>query len=118
MKRRDFLIRTGLGAAAVAIGDRASALAQPSAEAAWRTFELTTRVEVLEASNRTRVWLPTPLPSAPYQQTGGDRGNVDTGDTMRRLRQQIDLILRAEHGRWIVFSLDRLHQFGYRFDTF
>ena len=51
-------------------------------------------------------------------ETGGDRGNVDTGDTMRRLRQQIDLILRAEHGRWIVFSLDRFHQFGYRFDKF
>ena len=82
MKRRDFLIRTGLGAAAVAIGDRASALAQPSAEAAWRTFELTTRVEVLEASNRTRVWLPTPLPSAPYQQTGGDTYHAAGGRTV------------------------------------
>jgi len=51
-------------------------------------------------------------------ETGGDRGNVDTGDTMRRLAQQVDAILRAEHGRWIMFSLDRLHQFGYRFDTF
>ena len=56
--------------------------------------------------------------SAIAAETGGDRGNVDTGDTMRRLGQQIDLILRAEHGRWIMFSLDRLHQFGYRFDTF
>jgi hypothetical protein len=51
-------------------------------------------------------------------ETGGDRGNVDTGGTMRRLAEQIDAILRAEHGRWIMFSLDRLHQFGYRFDTF
>jgi hypothetical protein len=50
--------------------------------------------------------------------TGGDRGDVDSGDTMRRLAQQIDAVLRAEHGRWIVFSLDRLHQFGYGFDTF
>jgi hypothetical protein len=51
-------------------------------------------------------------------ETGADRGNIDTADTMRQLAQQIDAILRAEHGRWIMFSLDRLHQFGYRFDSF
>ena len=82
MKRRDFLIRTGLGAAAVAIGDRARALVQPSAETGWRTFELTTRVEVLQASNTTRVWLPTPLPSAPYQQTAGDTYHAAGGRTV------------------------------------
>jgi transglutaminase-like putative cysteine protease len=80
MKRRDFLIRTGLGAAAIAIGDRARA--QPSAETGWRTFELTTRVEVLQASNTTRVWLPTPLPSAPYQQTAGDTYHAAGGRTV------------------------------------
>ena len=51
-------------------------------------------------------------------ETGSDRGNVDTTETMRRLAQQIDAILRGEHGRWIMFSLDRLHRFGFRFDTF
>jgi hypothetical protein len=51
-------------------------------------------------------------------ETAGDRGNVDAADTMRRLAVQIDAVLRAEHGRWIMFSLDRLHQFGFRFDTF
>jgi hypothetical protein len=49
---------------------------------------------------------------------GGDRGDVDTAETMRRLTLQFGAILRAEHGRWIMFSLDRLHQFGFRFDTF
>jgi transglutaminase-like putative cysteine protease len=82
MKRRDFLVRTGLGAAAIAIGDRAGALAQPSAETGWRTFELTTRVEVLQASSTTRVWLPTPLPSAPYQQTAGDTYHAAGGRTV------------------------------------
>jgi transglutaminase-like putative cysteine protease len=38
----------------------------------WRTVEITTRVEVLQASPKTRVWLPTPLPAAPYQKTLGD----------------------------------------------
>ena len=51
-------------------------------------------------------------------ETGSDRGNVDSSETVRRLAQQINAILRAEHGRWIMFSLDRLHQFGFRFDTF
>ena len=32
--------------------------------------------------------------------------------------QEIDRILRAEHGRWLMFSYDRLRQFGYAFDTF
>jgi len=51
-------------------------------------------------------------------QTGGDRGDVDTRETMRALTLQINGILRAEHGRWIVFSIDRLKQFGFHFDTF
>jgi transglutaminase-like putative cysteine protease len=82
MKRRDFLIRTGLGAAAIAIGDRPRAFAQRSAETGWRTFELTTRVEVLQASSTTRVWVPTPLPSAPYQQTAGDTYHAAGGRTV------------------------------------
>jgi len=51
-------------------------------------------------------------------ETGGDRGNVDAAQTTRLLTPQIDAVLRAEHGRWIMFSLDRLHQFGFRFDSF
>lgn len=33
-------------------------------------------------------------------------------------RARINNILDAERGRWVSFSYDRLHQFGYRFDTF
>ena len=58
------------------------------------------------------------LLNAIAMETGGDRGNLDAGDTMRRLALQIDAVLRAEHGRWIMFSMDRLHQFGFRFDSF
>ena len=38
----------------------------------WRTFEITTRVQVLQPRGATRVWLPTPLAVAPYQKTMGD----------------------------------------------
>jgi hypothetical protein len=51
-------------------------------------------------------------------ETGGDRGDVDPRETTRRLTRQIDGVLRAEHGRWIMFSMDRLQQFGFHFDTF
>jgi len=51
-------------------------------------------------------------------ETGGDRSSTDSRETLRRLSQQINAILRAEHGRWVMFSIDRLGQFGYHFDTF
>jgi transglutaminase-like putative cysteine protease len=39
----------------------------------WRTFEITTRVEVLHPGGVTRVWLPIPVVNGEYQQTLGDR---------------------------------------------
>jgi len=47
-------------------------LAQAPESERWRTFEITTRVEVLQPRGATRVWLPTPLAVAPYQKTLGD----------------------------------------------
>jgi transglutaminase-like putative cysteine protease len=39
-------------------------------DAPWRTFEVTTRVEVLQASGPTRVWVPGALSiTTPYQKT-------------------------------------------------
>jgi tetratricopeptide (TPR) repeat protein len=35
-----------------------------------------------------------------------------------QLRREIDQILKNEHGRWVMFSYDRLRQFGFRFDTY
>jgi hypothetical protein len=51
-------------------------------------------------------------------QTGGDRGDVDSKQVMRALTTQINAILRADYGRWIMFSMDRLLQFGFHFDTY
>ena len=70
MKRRDFLYRTGLTAAGLTLSRRAP-LAQ-SEPPRWRTFEITTQVQVLQPRGATRVWLPTPLAAAPYQHTMGD----------------------------------------------
>src|SRR5262249_55993900 len=39
----------------------------------WRTYELTTRVDILFADGGTRVWLPVPAVSTDYQQVGDNR---------------------------------------------
>lgn len=51
-------------------------------------------------------------------ETGGDRASVDSRETTRRLALQINSILRAEHGRWIMASVDRLQRFGFHVDTY
>lgn len=40
---------------------------------AWRTFEVTTRVEVLQPAGVARAWLPIPVVNSEYQRTLGDR---------------------------------------------
>ena len=63
MDRRDFLRITAAASAGVALPTLPSrAFAQSAAPAeGWRTFEVTTRVEVLKPAGVTRIWLPTPL---------------------------------------------------------
>ena len=58
-------------AAALAVGNATRLVAEPE-PSPWRTFEVTTRVRVLQPKGATRVWLPTPLAVAPYQKTMGD----------------------------------------------
>ncbi len=60
MERRDFLRFTGLASAALA-APAGRVLAAESAAPSWRTFEVTTRVEVLDSRGATRVWVPVPL---------------------------------------------------------
>ena len=84
MNRREFMRRAGMASAAAAVCGPATASAfrqrtrtseyaapPPNADG-WRTFEVTTSVRVLKPAGVTRVWLPMPLGSAPYQKTLGD----------------------------------------------
>ncbi len=72
MHRRDFLRSAGLATSGLLLPAAVSrAFAQSPADR-WRTFEVTTRVEVLKPAGRTRVWLPTPLTvDTPYQKSLG-----------------------------------------------
>jgi transglutaminase-like putative cysteine protease len=68
MNRRQFLQSTALG------------FAQLRVPAGWRTFEVTTRVEVLRPSGPTRIWVPAALiTDTPYQRTLGNMFNAGEG---------------------------------------
>ena len=81
MKRRQFIRRAAAAAGLGLVSPRFLA-AQPPEGDAWRTFEVLTRVEVLQPSGPTRVWLPTPLAAAPWQQTMGDNYHAAGGSVV------------------------------------
>jgi transglutaminase-like putative cysteine protease len=62
MRRRDFLRTAGMASASLAMAETHAS--------GWRTFEVTTRVEVLKPWGATRVWVPAALSKdTPYQRT-------------------------------------------------
>jgi transglutaminase-like putative cysteine protease len=70
MNRRDFLHSASIVSASLAFPKAGCLLAQGAKLGRWRTFEVTTRVEVLKPSGTTLVWLPAALiNSAPFQKT-------------------------------------------------
>jgi transglutaminase-like putative cysteine protease len=92
MDRRDFLRHAGAVSAGFALAARSSSdlfasASTPAADAAkWRTFEITTRIEVLQPKGVTRVWLPTPLTVAtPYQKPLGNTFSVEGGKATTKI---------------------------------
>jgi transglutaminase-like putative cysteine protease len=80
VNRRDFLTYAGGAAVGTALfrGDRA--LAQENVPTGWRTFEVTTRVEVLKPSGATRIWLPAALlGETSFQKTLANDFKVEEG---------------------------------------
>ena len=81
MNRRTFL-RGAASLSAVVASSRVtgfvgSAVAQQKEFAprpgTWRTFEITTRVEILEPAGVTRAWLPIPSVKSDFQKPLGDQ---------------------------------------------
>jgi transglutaminase-like putative cysteine protease len=80
MKRRDFLKSTGMVCASLALPKAGRLFAEPSPPEGWRTFEVTTRVEVLKPSGVTRVWLPAALiRDTPFQKTFSNKFSAEGG---------------------------------------
>lgn len=70
MNRRDFLLSAGVVSAGLAFPGTKYLFAGEEAPAGWRTFELTTDVEVLKPAGVTRIWVPTTLISpTPFERT-------------------------------------------------
>ncbi len=69
--RRDFLQTSAAAATALAwpLSGRAQQRSFEPRPGAWRTFEVTTRVEVLEPRGATRLWLPIPSVNSDWQRS-------------------------------------------------
>ena len=93
MNRRDFLRSAGVVSATLAFpkAERLFALGEtPGGE--WRTFEVTTRVEVLKPSGPTLVWLPAALiRETPYQKTLANQFSAE-GGTAEMVEQKADAL--------------------------
>jgi transglutaminase-like putative cysteine protease len=80
MNRRDFLRSAGAVSAGLAFSRRWELLAHGTTSGGWRTFEVTTRVEVLKTSGATRVWVPAALiDQTPFQNTLSNTFKADGG---------------------------------------
>ena len=80
MDRRDFLRSAGMVSAAVAFPETIRVFSRTAAPDTWRTFEVTTSVQVLNPSGVTRIWLPAALVSpTPFQKTLANEFKAEGG---------------------------------------
>lgn len=63
MNRRHFVRSAGIISATLVLPVRHSFLVEGETSSDWRTFEVTTHVEVLKPSGATRIWVPAALVS-------------------------------------------------------
>jgi transglutaminase-like putative cysteine protease len=97
MNRRHFLHSFGAATAALALPRTSRGLAAPEA-GGWRTFEVTTAVEVLKPAGPTRVWLPLPLAETSYQKSLGN--TFDAGGGRAREENDADTGTRILAADW------------------
>jgi transglutaminase-like putative cysteine protease len=92
MKRRDFLKSAGAASASIAFLKPGRLFAESAAADGWRTFEVTTRVQVLKASGTTRIWIPAALASpTPFQKTLANEFNAE-GGTAKMVESKADAL--------------------------
>jgi len=92
MKRRDFLRSAGIVSASLPFLKADALFAGALATRGWRTFEITTRIEVLKPSGTTRIWAPTALIShTPFQRTFSNSFFAE-GGTAKFLKTKIDAL--------------------------
>jgi transglutaminase-like putative cysteine protease len=88
MNRRKFLRSASAVSACLAFSKRRYLFADSKPSGNWRTFEVTTRVEVLKTSGITRVWIPAALITpTPFQKTLSNTFNAE-GGTARNIERK------------------------------
>ena len=92
MNRREFLRSAGVISAGLAFPAAGRLFAEEAGSGNWRTFELTTRVEVLRPSGMTRIWLPAGLLSeTPFQRTLANTFQAQ-GGTAKMIESKADAL--------------------------
>ena len=93
MNRRDFLRSAGVASASLTFPVTRGLLAQAQRPpSGWRTFEVTTRVEVLKYSGPTRVWAPAALiGQTPFQRTIANTFDAE-GGTAKLMEHEADCL--------------------------
>jgi transglutaminase-like putative cysteine protease len=90
MKRRDFLRSAGVVSAAMAFPKAGRLFGQGAALEAWRTFDVTTSVQVLKPSGTTRIWIPAALLNpTPFQKTLANEFKAE-GGTAKLIQSSTD----------------------------
>ena len=92
MNRRHFLQSSGVVSASLAFAKVGRLFSQATAVDHWRTFQVTTRVEVLKPSGTTRIWVPAALiTEAPFQKTLANTFNCE-GGTAKMVQNKSDAL--------------------------
>jgi transglutaminase-like putative cysteine protease len=92
MNRRHFLQSSGIVSVSLAFAKAGRLFSQVAPVERWRTFQVTTRVEVLKPSGTTRIWAPAALISAaPFQKTFANTFNAE-GGTAKLIESQTDAL--------------------------
>ncbi len=98
MNRRDFLRSAGVVSASLTLPGTARLFAADTPPGAWRTFDVTTRVEVLKFAGPTRVWLPAALIDETYfQRTLSNDFHAEggTAELVRKPEQALGIVAAA-----------------------
>ncbi len=66
MNRRDFLRSASILSGGLVFPETVRLFAEETLASGWRTFEVTTRVEVLRPVGATAIWVPVPSESSPW----------------------------------------------------
>jgi transglutaminase-like putative cysteine protease len=99
MDRRTFLKSAGASSVAMLASARLSRLAQAQTASGWRTFEVTSRLEIADPSGVTRAWVPLPLAAeTEYHRPLGNAwtSNAATARVVRDARYGAELL----HAEW------------------